>query len=61
MANIKVIVELKVPENFKPCENNRQIFEQYECPFAYDDCESGCNACGFDVKDCPMKSMKVVK
>lgn len=61
MTDMKVIVELEVPENFKTCENIKQQHEQYDCPFTYEDKDDGCLCCGFNFRDCPMKSMKKVK
>ena len=65
MANIKVIVEVEVPENFKPCESNEQAYElgyeQGDCPFTYWNEENSCISCGYDLRDCPMRTMKLVK
>lgn len=61
MEIVKVIVEVKVPENFQPCENNHQIYEQYVCPFAYHDADNGCNTCDYGIEDCPIKSMRFVQ
>lgn len=60
MANIKVNVELEIPENFKPCENNCQIYDQYECPFSYYHYDNSCQTCDYGIEYCPMKSMKLV-
>lgn len=58
MADKKVTVEIKVPEDFEPCVILTQVHQQDACPFTYWDSDYGCLECGYDLRDCPMKTMK---
>lgn len=59
MAGKKILIELEVSENFKPCEKQTDVFNQ-DCPFSYWDSDDGCIWCGYDLKDCPMRNIKTV-
>ena len=59
MANIKVNVEVEIPKNFKPCENNRQIYDQYECPFSYYHYDNSCQTCDKQLSANPLACMWV--
>lgn len=58
---MKVTVELEIDRNFKPCENDNEVYVKGDCPFNWTDYDMSCQTCDYEPnKDCPMLTMKEV-
>lgn len=57
----KVLIELEIQDNFRPCQNDTEAEEKSNCPFSSWN-EGTCSfSCGYNAKfDCPMQNMKTL-